>query len=175
MNLLNGLAVSDTGIIREKAEIVSAISRVETISYIESLLLGDPFDFLSNWPVISWIKAIPSLAFCRCLCRSSAVRDCSHRITGATGILLFYSMLDASKRKMIRPNWLRGPSCLAEKEMSEDVVAECKRIVIRREEDERRKRRLEVKARKMLTHLGTVYFESRHSTFEMCQAFKPVR
>ncbi len=56
MNLLNGLAVSDTGIIREKAEIVSAISRVETISYIESLLLGDPFDFLSNWPVISWIR-----------------------------------------------------------------------------------------------------------------------
>merc|ERR1719398_321445 len=47
MNLLNGLAVSDTGMIREKAEVVSAVSRVETISYIESLLLGDPFDFLS--------------------------------------------------------------------------------------------------------------------------------
>ena len=56
MNLLNGLAVSDTGMIREKAEVVSAISRVETISYIESLLLGDPFDFLSNWPLISWIR-----------------------------------------------------------------------------------------------------------------------
>ena len=56
MNLLNGLAVSDTGMIREKAEVVSAVSRVETISYIESLLLGDPFDFLSNWPVISWIR-----------------------------------------------------------------------------------------------------------------------
>ena len=56
MNLLNGLAVSDTGMIREKAEVVSAVSRVETISYIESLLLGDPFDFLSNWPVISWLR-----------------------------------------------------------------------------------------------------------------------
>jgi hypothetical protein len=39
MYLLNCLAVSDTGIIREKAEIVSASSRVRTISYIESLLL----------------------------------------------------------------------------------------------------------------------------------------
>jgi hypothetical protein len=81
-----------------------------------------------------------------------AVRDCSYRITGVTGIILFYSMLDASKRKTIRPYWLCGPSCLAEKEMSEDVVAKCKRIVFRREEDKRRKRRLAVKARKLLTH-----------------------
>ena len=58
MNLLNGLAVSDTGMIREKAEVVSAVSRVETISYIESLLLGDPFGFLSNWPVVSWLRYI---------------------------------------------------------------------------------------------------------------------
>ena len=32
MNLLNGLAVSDTAVIREKAEIVTNIIRVETIS-----------------------------------------------------------------------------------------------------------------------------------------------
>merc|ERR1711997_1085925 len=50
MNLLNGLAVNDTSDIKQKAEIFSYISRVETISYMESILLGDPFDFLSNMP-----------------------------------------------------------------------------------------------------------------------------
>jgi hypothetical protein len=29
---------------------VAYLSRVDTISYAESLLLGDPFDFLSSWP-----------------------------------------------------------------------------------------------------------------------------
>ena len=38
--MLNGLAVSDTGIIQAKAEIVGYVSRVETISYTESVLLG---------------------------------------------------------------------------------------------------------------------------------------
>ena len=41
MSLLNGLAVSDTGAIQAKAEIVGYISRVETISYTESVLLGE--------------------------------------------------------------------------------------------------------------------------------------
>jgi hypothetical protein len=38
------------GRIQEKSEIVAYLSRVDTISYAESLLLGDPFDFLSSWP-----------------------------------------------------------------------------------------------------------------------------
>merc|ERR1711997_938599 len=42
MNLLNGLAVSDTGLIQNKAEIYSYLSRVETISHLESVMLGDP-------------------------------------------------------------------------------------------------------------------------------------
>ena len=41
MSLLNGLAVSDTGLIQAKAEIVGYVSRVETISYTESVLLGE--------------------------------------------------------------------------------------------------------------------------------------
>ena len=58
MNLLNGLAVSDTGRIQEQAEIYSHLSRVETISYLESVILGDPFDFLSNVPrLLSWLPA----------------------------------------------------------------------------------------------------------------------
>ena len=56
MNLLNGLAVSDTAAIQKQAEIFSHLSRVESISYLESILLGDPFDFLSNVPrLFSWL------------------------------------------------------------------------------------------------------------------------
>ena len=67
MNLLNGLAVSDTGLIREEAEVVGWSSRVELITYTESMLLGDPFYFLSNWPPIKAIQRIPSCAVCRFL------------------------------------------------------------------------------------------------------------
>ena len=46
MNLLNGLAVNDTSDIKQKAEIYSYISRVETISYMESVLLGKAVNFV---------------------------------------------------------------------------------------------------------------------------------
>ena len=46
MNLLNGLAVSDTGLIREEAEIHAHVSRVEVISQAEATLLGDPAHLL---------------------------------------------------------------------------------------------------------------------------------
>ena len=57
MNLLNGLAVSDTAVIRDKAEIVTYIIRVETVSCFEAVLLGDPFNFLANWPAIKLLQA----------------------------------------------------------------------------------------------------------------------
>ena len=56
MNLLNGLAVSDTAVIRDKAEIVTYQIRVDTISCFEAVLLGDPFNFLSNWPAIRYLQ-----------------------------------------------------------------------------------------------------------------------
>ena len=93
MNLLNGLAVSDIGIIQAKAEIIGYRSRVETISYTESILLGDPFNFLSNWPAFKWVKNIPSFSCCVQLYRHPFVQDIFHKITGASGILLFYSYL----------------------------------------------------------------------------------
>ena len=109
MNLLNGLAVSDTGLIMEQAEIVSYISRVETISHLESILLGDPFDFLANWPPATFLARLPAMALCYqvpslnmyqphtiltliiqvyelCPC----ARRAGHAVTGATGILLFF-------------------------------------------------------------------------------------
>ena len=64
MNLLNGLAVSDTAVIRDKAEIVTYIIRVETVSCFEAVLLGDPFNFLANWPAIKLLQAtVRSLHF----------------------------------------------------------------------------------------------------------------
>ena len=93
MNLLNGLAVSDIGIIQAKAEVIGYRSRVETISYTESILLGDPFNFLSNWPAFKWVKNIPTFSCCVQLYRHPFVQNIFHKITGATGILLFYSYL----------------------------------------------------------------------------------
>ncbi len=103
MNLLNGLAVSDTGIIQEKAEIVSYMSRVDTISYTESILLGDPFNFLSNWPVLKWLRDLPSCSICPHLYKNRSIQKLFNRITGATGILLFYNILP-TKKMTFKPN-----------------------------------------------------------------------
>ena len=51
--------------IKEEATTVAFHSIVDTISYTESILLGDPFDFLSNVPVLGWMMRIPSLSCCR--------------------------------------------------------------------------------------------------------------
>ena len=56
-------AVSDTGVIRSEAEINYYVSQVEVISYIESMLLGDPFNFLSNWPTFVWLRRFPSCRY----------------------------------------------------------------------------------------------------------------
>ena len=44
MNLLNGLAVSDIATIVNASEIECQISTINTISYFESILLGDPME-----------------------------------------------------------------------------------------------------------------------------------
>ena len=81
MNLLNGLAVSDTDQIRQQAEIVSHIARVDTISYTESILLGDPLDFLGNWPPFKWIANLPSMALMRCLFNNKTALHCLHKVS----------------------------------------------------------------------------------------------
>merc|ERR1719483_1700121 len=122
MNLLNGLAVSDTAVIREKAEIVTYIIRVETISCFEAVLLGDPFNFLSNWPAIKILKDVPSLAFCKALYGNAFVRNISHKITGATGILLFYSWLPDKKLKLTPNKNNQLCPCLATETMGQEVI-----------------------------------------------------
>ena len=63
MNLLNGLAVSDTGVCRAEAEIYTYKSQVELIAYTESVLLGDPFNFLANFPAWIWLRRLPSFRY----------------------------------------------------------------------------------------------------------------
>ena len=63
MNLLNGLAVSDIGKIRAEAEINAYKTQVDLISYTESVTLGDPFNFLANWPAWIWLRGVPSFRY----------------------------------------------------------------------------------------------------------------
>ena len=107
MNLLNGLAVSDTGAIQEQAEIYSYLSRVETISYLESVLLGDPFDFLSNVP--RYLSSLPSCSVFRQLYRSNTLRKIFTKI-GASNILLFYNFLPDKRSPVIQPN-IKNRNC----------------------------------------------------------------
>ena len=61
INLLIGLAVSDIGHIRDEAEVLSLKSQVDLISYWESILLNDPYNFLTSWPKL--LTALPSFSF----------------------------------------------------------------------------------------------------------------
>ena len=132
MNLLNGLAVSDTGIIQEKAEIVAYISRVDTISYTESVLLGDPFDFLSNWPALKSLSNIPSLSCCVQLYNHKLIQRLFHKLTGATKLLLFYNFLP-DKKLTFKPNSKRRDcSCLHVEMMDEDIISAAKSIELKK-------------------------------------------
>ena len=44
------------------------------VSYAESLLLGDPFDFLANVPALRMMMSVPSLSCCRQVYRSRLAR-----------------------------------------------------------------------------------------------------
>jgi len=130
MNLLNGLAVSDTGAIQEKAEIYSYLSRVETISYLESVLLGDPFDFLSNVP--RFFSFLPSCSLFRQLYRSNMLKKLFTQM-GASSILLFFNYLPEKKSPKLHPNSISEDcSCLSVDEMGAETVEAAKKIISRR-------------------------------------------
>jgi len=134
MNLLNGLAVADTGVIREKAEIFSYRSRVETISTLESMLLGDPFDFLSNVPKL--LSMIPSCSLLRQLYRNKTMSNIFTKI-GTSEVLLFYRFLP-DKQITIAPNNHNDTCCWFRiDEMGEDIVRSAKEVVLRKAEKKR--------------------------------------
>jgi hypothetical protein len=82
VNLLNGLAISDISEIQREAEIVSCVSRVELISYIESILLGDPFQFLTNFPASKLAQRLPSCNLFAAIYRMS----CMQRFLSGRGL-----------------------------------------------------------------------------------------
>eukprot|EP00090_Calanus_glacialis_P040329 TRINITY_DN7028_c0_g1_i6.p1 TRINITY_DN7028_c0_g1~~TRINITY_DN7028_c0_g1_i6.p1 ORF type:complete len:1012 (-),score=240.18 TRINITY_DN7028_c0_g1_i6:85-3120(-) len=130
MNLLNGLAVSDTGLIREKAEIFSYRSQVETISTFESMLLGDPFDFLSNVPAM--LSNLPSCSLLRQMYRNRSLRNMFTKI-GASEILLFYKFLP-NKCVTIHPNQrVEDCWCLRVDEIGRSIVSAAKEIIIKQQ------------------------------------------
>jgi len=134
-NLLNGLAVSDTGLIREKAEIFAYRSQVETISTFESMLLGDPFDFLSNVP--SMLSNLPSCSLLGQFYRNRIMRHFFRKI-GATEILLFYKFLP-TKSVTITPNRDgQDCRCLRVDEMGRDIIVSAKDIIIDQQNKEQK-------------------------------------
>ena len=125
MNLLNGLAVNDTSDIKQKAEIYSYISRVETISYLESVLLGDPFNFLSNVP--DYLSSLPSGSVLRQLYRNKFCSKIFRKI-GAKRFLLFYTYLP-NKELSLTPNQDSRCCVMIGDEMGKDIISAAKDII----------------------------------------------
>jgi len=100
MNLLNGLAITDISLIQKEAEILSYVSRVETIAFIESMIFGDPFSFLTNWPPFAWARRLPA---CDCfnIYRFMPIRQLLIKCMGDT--LLFSERL-IHKKAVFYPN-----------------------------------------------------------------------
>ena len=147
MNLLNGLAVSDTGLVREKAEIVAHTSRAAVIAQIEATLLGGGGTRLS------------------CGLRRRAL---ARLLTGSRNILLFYSALP-DKRLTVFPNrgeagcggWLGGGA------VGREVLRAARDLVLRlaagngevdrvMQDLQDRQERLETKLDKILLSLDSI-------------------
>ena len=129
MNLLNGLAVSDTGLIREEAEIHAHISRVEVIAQAEATLLGDPVQLLRGSGWVS--RLIPTCGLRRRLGSLLRCDTIFRRLTASQGILLFYSYLP-NKKLVIYPNKdsLVCSSCFTKNDVGKEVVKAAKDLVL---------------------------------------------
>merc|ERR1719300_803614 len=142
MNLLNGLAVSDTGLIREEAEIHAHVSRVEVVAQAEATLLGDPAHLLRGHGWLS--RLIPTCGLRRKLGSALRCQGFFRTITGSKGILLFYSFLP-NKRLIIYPNKdnLVCSSCFSAKEVGRDILKAAKNLILKLHEEEQRGSNLE--------------------------------
>eukprot|EP00090_Calanus_glacialis_P040395 TRINITY_DN7041_c0_g1_i5.p1 TRINITY_DN7041_c0_g1~~TRINITY_DN7041_c0_g1_i5.p1 ORF type:complete len:976 (-),score=208.34 TRINITY_DN7041_c0_g1_i5:92-3019(-) len=142
MNLLNGLAVSDTGLIREEAEIHAHVSRVEVISQAEATLLGDPAHLLRGHGWIS--KLVPSCGLRRKLGSALRCQTFFRTITASNGILLFYSFLP-NKRLVVYPNKdnLVCSSWFSAKEVGRDILKSAKNLILKLNEEDKKSGNLE--------------------------------
>jgi len=142
MNLLNGLAVSDTGLIREEAEIHAHVSRVEVISQAEATLLGDPAHLLKGH---GWLnKLIPTCGLRRRLGSALRCQTFFRTITASNGILLFYSFLP-NKRLVVYPNKdnLVCSTCFSAKEVGRDILKSAKDLILKLNEEEKKNSTIE--------------------------------
>ncbi len=53
---------------------------MEVVSYVESMLLGDPFNFLSNWPAFVWLRRVPPCSLGSALYRVPPLRMIFHKV-----------------------------------------------------------------------------------------------
>jgi len=142
MNLLNGLAVSDTGLIREEAEIHAHVSRVEVISQAEATLLGDPAHLLRGHGWVS--KLVPTCGLRRKLGSALRCQTFFRTITASNGILLFYSFLP-NKTLVVYPNKdnLVCSPCFSAKEVGRDILKSAKNLILKLNEEEKKSSNLE--------------------------------
>jgi transient receptor potential cation channel subfamily A protein 1 len=101
VNLLNGLAVSDIGLIQKQSEVVALTSRVELVSYIESMFLGDPFQFLTNWPPVKLLRTLPA---CDCFRRMYSLSWVRKIVQGVIGNTLLFQWRLKGKKATFMPN-----------------------------------------------------------------------
>ena len=131
--LCSDFFINHKGTIGEKAEIFSYRSQVETISTFESMMLGDPFDFLSKVPAL--LSHLPSCSLLGQLYRSATLKR-FFTAFGATEILLFYRFIP-DKRVTIWPN--RDSEqfcCLRVDEVGRSIVTAAKEIVVKQQQME---------------------------------------
>ena len=126
LNLLVGLAVADTQEIRKQAEIITQLSQLKLISYMEAMFFGDPFSFLSDYPPFKWI---PSPAPCKWITEKSMLLEKYLHWVGKS-TLLFQNCLSHNVSVRLRPN---QPCVVGNNlKISTSVVKEAKLLVLER-------------------------------------------
>ena len=138
MNLLNGLAVSDTGLIREEAEIHAHVSRVEVIAQVEATLLRDPARLLRGQGLLG--RLLPTCGLRRRIGSVLQCRSVFRTLTASKGILLFYSYLP-NKKLVVYPNKERMicSPCLSPTDVNREIVKSAKDLVLKLSEAQKDK------------------------------------
>jgi len=132
VNLLNGLAVSDISIIQREAVIGSIISRVGMITYIESILLGDPFSFLNNFPESKLGQRLPACNIFSSLYRFNFFRW-AFSLCGSRRILLFADRL-RNKEAIFKPNKSKKEKSGHHDDLvlSDEILEEAKALLVKK-------------------------------------------
>merc|ERR1719245_2837399 len=133
VNLLNGLAVSDIAQIQKEAEIMSHVSRVELMCHIESILLGDPFSFLSNFPEAPRAaRRLPNCNLFAAIYRVSCVQKI-FSVVGSGKFLLFSERL-RRKEAVFHPNKSKKENSTGSNDLTlpDSILEAAKGLVIRK-------------------------------------------